>query len=192
MPTVHERELFTDTHPYMRTRTHTHTRANVKATVMVGRVADFSESTASKIHKRPRLRRGNVDTLLADDYHIPFLDDREILFRRIFSDFSRAPLLLLAPLARNTIVLLYDLRRGLGKLPTYFFSPPPPLSSLLSSPSFPRFVYHRFTAVELRAAWWNFDRFPIAGLDKQTRFFGRSLVVDLYYTRAGIRSSPLE
>lgn len=121
MPTVHERELFTDTHPYMRTRTHTHTRANVKATVMVGRVADFSESTASKIHKRPRLRRGNVDTLLADDYHIPFLDDREILFRRIFSDFSRAPLLLLAPLARNTIVLLYDLRRGLGKLPTYFF-----------------------------------------------------------------------
>jgi len=34
-----------------------------------------------------------------------------------------APLLLLAPLARNTIVLLYDLRRELGKVLPFFFSP---------------------------------------------------------------------
>lgn len=74
MPTVHERELFTD--PPLHTRAH-----NVKGTVMVGRVADFSESTASKIHKR-----GNVDTLLADDYgdyHPPSGRSRNIVLKNI-------------------------------------------------------------------------------------------------------------
>lgn len=151
MPTVHERELFTD--PPLHTRAH-----NVKGTVMVGRVADFSESTASKIHKR-----GNVDTLLADDYgdyHPPSGRSRNIVLKNILG-LRRAPLLLLAPLARNTIVLLYDLRRGLGKLPTYFFF----LLSLSLS-----FVLSFFLVFRVISSFYcrrtttrhsvNFDRFP--------------------------------
>lgn len=149
----------------------------MKAAVMVGRVADFSESTASKIHKRSRLRRGNVVRRYTFSGRLssPFWTIAKYCFEE-YSRTSRAPLLLLAPLARNTIVLLYDLRRGLGKLPTYFFSSSSSsLSLFLLLSCFPLllspcFVYHRFTAVELRAAWWNFDRFPLAGLDKQARF----------------------
>lgn len=64
----------------------------------------------------------------------------EILFWEIPSDLHCAPLLLLAPLARNTIVLLYDLRRELGKvLP--LFSPELLLYPLPSVPfrPLPRF-----------------------------------------------------
>lgn len=85
-----------------------------------------------------------------------------------FEEYPRtcsAPLLLLAPLARNTIVLLYDLRRELGSFAFPFSPPPYPASSsffvshLFDSPSswFLRlrlhFVYHHLTHLGSFEVW---------------------------------------
>lgn len=72
--------------------------------------------------------------------------------------------MLLAPLARNTIILLYDLRRGLGKLP---YTPSPfflPNASIL----------FRISSFYCRRSTWpeNFHRSKLPwNLDKQAEFF---------------------
>lgn len=130
------------------------------------RLVDGRSTFQSRRHRKSinGLRRGNVVrryTFTRTTIISPFLDGREILFWRIFLGLlSYAPLLLLAPLARNTIVLLYDLRRGLGKLPTYFFPSLPSISSF--SPFLSFFPVFRISSFYCRrTACWNFDRFPI-------------------------------
>lgn len=185
MPTVHERELFTD--PPLHTRAH-----NVKGTVMVGRVADFSESTASKIHKR-----GNVDTLLADDYgdyHPPSGRSRNIVLKNILG-------LSCALIASRSVGPEYDCfiirssSRTWKTSDVFFFSP-------LSFSLFRALLLSRvscYIIVLLPSNYYaplgELRSFPIPlWLDKQARFLNASLVSrgSLLRLAFEIRSSPLE
>lgn len=101
-----------------------------------------------------------------------------------FEEYPRtytAPLLLLAPLARNTIVLLYDLRRELGKVLPFFSS-----SGSSSSSAFSRFLRLRFRFVchhlthpdssEVRR-FRSYDFYPVNNIDfnmKSSRLWTRS------------------
>lgn len=154
--------------------TRTHIRANVKA---VGRWSvDFSESAASKIHKRSTSgkRRSSIH-FYADDYHIPLSGrSRNIVLKNI----SRTSLLC-ALIASRSAGPEYDcfiIRSSSRTWKTsdvffslssfYLFLPPFPL--LLSRVSYIIVLLPSNRLLELRS-------FPHrAGFDKQARFFGRS------------------
>lgn len=123
--------------------------------------------------------RGIVDTFSwADRRRLRPSDTAKYCFEE-YPWTCSAPLLLLAPLVRNTIVLLYDLRRELGKVP---FLPPPDssfssFSYVTLSPSAPpsvgfcdlrfHFVYHHLThpgSSEVRR-FRSYDFHPVNNVD---------------------------
>lgn len=121
-------------------------------------------------------RRGIVDTLSLADRTSSYARRtlRNIVLRNTLGLLQCAPLLLLAPLARNTIVLLYDLRRELGKVLSLF--PPEllyPLPSFLpsSSPVFvlfrSHFVYHHLTHLRWFGSLMirSYDFYPVNNVD---------------------------